>query len=70
MDTKTFRIFQAQELDLVDWLKFQDVVRWSLDRSQFILEYQTFNAEGLTQDEAWEIMCGEEWTYIHPDLNE
>lgn len=61
-----YKIFDAVDFNNVNAAEFifdQGSIRWSLDRSNFILEY-SIDAESdyLSHEEASEIMLTEEWS--------
>lgn len=66
MATKIYKVYPAREYDTLDSIKFTTNVRWSNDRSEFIVEFKEQphgNTVVLTHQEAVDLMATDNWRY-------
>jgi hypothetical protein len=60
-----YKIYPASQYSSLDLSLYQDNIRWSLDGTQFIVEFKEKphgNTITLTREEARQIMVTPEWT--------
>ena len=64
-----YKIYNAEEYDNLDLSLVQLNIRWSIDRSKFIVHFiEEPDCECLTKDEARAIMLTPEWSEIQIDF--
>ena len=68
-----YKIFEAKDINIVnadDFIFDQGSIRWSIDRSKFILEYNVDAVDDfMSHEEACEITLTSEW-YIEPVIED
>ena len=61
-----YKTYPASQYDSLDLSLFHSNIRWSVDQSQFLVEFLTpphGNTVTLTKDEARELMMTDEWYF-------
>lgn len=70
MATKIYKVYKASDYNSIDKSKVTSNIRWSLDGSQFIVEWTEeppSNVSTLTHEEALALTSGPNWVVPEVD---
>ena len=64
MGIERYKVYNAADYEALDKTQIESEVRWNLDGSQFIVEFNTEpnGILNITRDEARQLVCTPEWT--------